>query len=109
MFTAPYPEEPGAKVTGTSTDAAVSMKKKAPTLRAEVLALLRRPTYLSTGLTADEAAGLMHESVLSIRPRFSELVELGQIRDSGLRRDNASGRSAVVWVSVLVGEQTTLF
>lgn len=109
MQISPYPYEPGAKVCGTSTDAAVEMKKKAPTLRAEVLALLRLPAYITHGLTADRAAAILNESVLSIRPRFSELLEMGQIRDSGKRRANQSGKMATVWVAALVGEQITLF
>lgn len=48
-------------------------------------------------LTADEAARLLGESVLAIRPRFSELVKAGQIEDAGARRKNLSGHTATVW------------
>lgn len=48
-------------------------------------------------LTTDECASLLEESVLSIRPRFSELRALGQITDTGDRRLNDSGRRAIVW------------
>jgi predicted ArsR family transcriptional regulator len=47
--------------------------------------------------TADEAASELGESILAIRPRLSELVALGKIEDSGLRRKNASGMTATVW------------
>ena len=40
---------------------------------------------------------MLGESVLAIRPRFSELRALGQITDTGARRINDSGRSAIVW------------
>ena len=102
-----YPEEPGAKFAGTSTEAAVAIKKKAPTLRADVLLILKGRQF--NGCTADEAAAIMGESVLSIRPRFSELLEMGLIKDSGCRRNNASGRAATVWLAVTPSEQKRLF
>jgi hypothetical protein len=34
----------------------------------------------------------------SIQPRTSELRRKGLIRDSGKRRQNATGKSAIVWV-----------
>jgi len=48
-------------------------------------------------LTADETAALMDKTVLAIRPRFAELHKDGVIRDTGERRRNESGKSAVVW------------
>lgn len=48
-------------------------------------------------LTADECATLLGESVLAIRPRFSELLKAGQIEDAGSRRKNLSGHTATVW------------
>lgn len=47
--------------------------------------------------TADEVAEILSRSVLSIRPRISELNRLGFIRDSLKRRRNASGHGAIVW------------
>lgn len=88
-----YPATPGAKVGGTSADAAEAMRPRAGILRAKVLAALR-----STGpATADECADRLGETVLSIRPRFSELRATGLILDTGDRRINDSGRSAIVW------------
>ena len=49
------------------------------------------------GLTADEIAADLGESVLSIRPRVSELHRLGMIEKTKVRRRNASGMSASVW------------
>jgi len=51
----------------------------------------------ANGLTTDECAERLGETVLSIRPRFTELAAKGEIEDSGIRRKNASGRSATVW------------
>jgi hypothetical protein len=87
-----YPENPGYKRGGTSKAAADSMKEKAPKLRGLVL------QYLAAySLTADECADMMQKSVLSIRPRFTELLELGQIADTGTTRRNQSGKQATVW------------
>jgi predicted ArsR family transcriptional regulator len=92
-WTPRYPVTPGAKAPGTSTEAAEAMRPRAGILRAKVLACLRR----LGPLTADECADAMHETVLTIRPRFSELRALNQITDTGERRQNDSGRNAIVW------------
>lgn len=53
---------------------------------------------LTTGnFTADEIAEILEESILSIRPRISELNKAGIIEDTGIRRINDSGNSAKVW------------
>lgn len=67
-------------------------KGRAKTLRDEALLLLARYE-----LTADEVAARLKESVLSIRPRITELKARGLIADTGLRRRNASGEKARVW------------
>lgn len=88
-----YPDAPGHKARETSAAAAAAAADTAPFLRARVL-----DTLASAGdLTADECAGLLGLSVLSIRPRFSELARKGRIRETGERRENVSGRSAAVW------------
>jgi len=91
-----YPSSPGARNRDTSRAAADAMAATAPLLRGKVLAVLER----SNGLTADEVAGRLGLSILSIRPRCTELSRLGQIRDSGDRRNNASGKRAIVWMAV---------
>lgn len=88
-----YPNSPGFKVPGTSQEAAEAVKPTAATLRELCLRMLRR----YGDLTADETAELCNQSVLSIRPRFSELLAKGLIEDDGTRRPNASGRDATVW------------
>jgi len=88
-----YPRAAGAKARDTSHDAAHAITPAAPLLRDQCLAVIRS----SRGLTADEVAGRLGLSILSVRPRITELARLGQIRDSGTRRPNASGRTAIVW------------
>lgn len=91
-----YPQKPGAQDRDTSRAAAEHADETAPQLRARALAVLER----SKGLTADEVAGRLGLSILSIRPRVTELARLGKVRDSGLRRRNASGRNAIVWAPI---------
>jgi predicted ArsR family transcriptional regulator len=87
-----YPHSPGYKEADTSRRAAIAVKPRAATLRQRALELLQQGDY-----TADEIAGLMGESVLSIRPRIAELNKQGLIVDTAKRRKNASGESAKVW------------
>lgn len=90
-----YPDAPGFKRRGTSKAAAPTISR-AEKLRALVLAEIKKAG--KRGLTADEAAGRLGESVLSIRPRVSELFRKNKIAESGERRKNASGVNASVWV-----------
>ena len=105
MIAATYPHHPGAKVGGTSQDAADAIAEPAPTLRAQVLALFHRESQFTT----DEAAAKLGLTVLAVRPRFSELRKLGLIEDSGKRRQNDSGRPANVWRLRTVTPQPELF
>jgi hypothetical protein len=89
-----YPHQPGFKARGTSEAAAEHMKTEAPTLREACLIAIQHARY---PLTADEVAGVLNKSVLSIRPRVAELAAKGLIVDSGTRRENASGRDAIAW------------
>lgn len=90
-----YPETPGYKKSGTSKAAADSMIKKAPSLQQKVLDVL-----FHQDLTADECAAEIGRSLLSIRPRLTELLRLGKIADTGLTRANDSGKQATVWRAV---------
>lgn len=91
-----YPHQPGAQDRETSRAAAAAAGETSALLRARALAVLEG----SRGLTADEVAGKLGLSILSIRPRITELSRLGRARDSGERRHNASGRRAIVWAPV---------
>ncbi|MDF0495383.1 hypothetical protein [Bradyrhizobium yuanmingense] len=89
-----YPDSPGYKVAGTSAEAAAVMAPSAKTLRSAVLRTMIRA---NRAMTADEIATEMKRSILSVRPRVSELRRLGCIRPSGSRGKNESGMSAVAW------------
>lgn len=88
----------GFKEPTTSQDAAIAIEATgvAGRLRGLVLDSLRDFGAMST----DECAAMLGESVLSIRPRFSELKHAKLIEDTGIRHKNASGMSAKVWRSV---------
>jgi hypothetical protein len=89
-----YPTSPGFKAPGPSELAANAISPTAAKLRAMVLAEFQRT---GAGLTADEIAKDLNLSVLSVRPRVSELRRNGQIEQTGSRRKNASGMTATVW------------
>jgi predicted ArsR family transcriptional regulator len=86
-----YPHQAGHK--GAETSQAAARSINAAGLRAKVLKALRN----LGDATADEAADYLKIDKLSIRPRFSELQDMGKVVQTRLRRMNASGRSAVVW------------
>lgn len=88
-----YPHQPGYKARDTAKLAAQSVSSRAPRLRQLCVDQL----LLYGPLTTDECARNMGVDRLSVRPRFSELAALGKIADSGERRKNESGKSAVVW------------
>ena len=87
-----YPEGPGAAPVDTSIGAANQVARRVRPLREKCLDVLARG-----GFTADEIADRLGESVLTIRPRVTELNKLGMITDTGARRPNSSGRPAIVW------------
>ena len=77
----------------TSEKAAKDMKSRAPLLRERTLEQISN----STGLTADEIAANLGESILSIRPRVSELAKRGVVIKTDRTRRNHSGKAAIVW------------
>lgn len=87
-----YPREPGYQKRDTSFRAARQARGRKQETHNRILVLLR-----AKPLTADEIAEYLCESQLYIRPRVTELNELGNISDSGCRRINATGKSAIVW------------
>jgi predicted ArsR family transcriptional regulator len=92
-FAERYPQAPGWKARDTARSAADAAAPRAPLLRERCLAELQ-----SFGpLTADEIARRLKVDRLSIRPRLSELSAIGKVKDSGLRRPNDSGKSAIAW------------
>jgi hypothetical protein len=89
-----YPDTPGFKVSGPSEQAAKAITGKASKMRAAVLAQIAQ---YPGGVTADEIARDLNLSVLSVRPRVSELHRNGEIEQTGGRRKNESGMTATVW------------
>lgn len=91
----PYPATPGYKVPGTAKSAARAVSGRAENMRLRVLGAILKAGH--AGLTADEAAAAIGETVLAVRPRVTELAERGKIEKTGARRENASGLKANVW------------
>lgn len=79
---------------GTSKEAATAMRQSAAVLRERVLRLFEKKLFL----TADECAHQLGASVLSVRPRVTELKKAGRLRKTRLRKTNTSGMSAAVYV-----------
>jgi len=92
-----YPLQAGYKPTSPDTSRESAESINAGTLRAEVLEALK----FFGSLTADEVACKLGLSILSIRPRLSELRKLGAVKDTGIRRKNSSGKNAVVWSALI--------
>jgi hypothetical protein len=90
-----YPDRPGYRRTPTSREAAQKIAPHAKTLQR--LALAEFIAAHPKGLTADQVAKLLGESVLCVRPRCSELRAAGLIEQTPERRVNESGMTAAVW------------
>lgn len=91
-----YPQKPGFKARETAKAAAKSVEPKAKNLRERVYDAIESAGR--AGATADEVAEMLSASILSVRPRVSELVLMGALDDTFQRRANkGSGRHAIVW------------
>jgi hypothetical protein len=90
-----YPDAPGFKAPGPSEDAATAIAPIAGNLRDQVREVIANSP---SGITADGVARELGRSILSVRPRVSELRRLGEIRQSGARGKNESGMTASIWV-----------
>ncbi|MGJ4951836.1 hypothetical protein [Bradyrhizobium sp. HKCCYLS20291] len=82
-----YPTTPGSKTAGASDDAAKLAAPRAGTLRAKVEDLMLK----GYRLTSDEIAALLGQSPFAIRPRCTELVNLGVLIKTENRRKDSSG------------------
>lgn len=78
----------------TRTSAYNHARPRAGDLRERCLAALA-----DAALTADEVAEEVGESILSIRPRITELAQSRDIIRTPMRRMNKSGRMATVWMA----------
>jgi hypothetical protein len=92
-----YPDEPGHRGVDTSIEAARSIEVSVGHLQRIAYRAIRAAG--GRGLTTNELAEAVRIHRDSIQPRTSELKLLGLIRDSGARRTNATGISAIVWVA----------
>jgi hypothetical protein len=97
----PYPSDPRWKAPGTSKDAAEAITSRAKTIRARVLGFLTQHHLGS--FTADQIAAGLGESILSVRPRVSELRRSELIEPTAERRMNKSGMPVQCWRAVLAG------
>jgi hypothetical protein len=95
MSDSTYPDQPGYKAPGPSEDAAKATAAIAGTLRDQVREVI---AMSPSGITADDVAFRLNRSILSVRPRVSELRRLGDIRQAEGRGKNQSGMSASRWV-----------
>lgn len=57
----------------------------------------------SRGLTTHELSETVRIHRDAIQPRTSELRDRGLIRDSGGRRENVTGKLAIVWIATTGG------
>lgn len=92
-----YPDAPGHRNVDTSIAAADAFAPKLGRLQRMAETAIRDAGL--HGLTADELAKRLDLDRWSIQPRTSELKRKGLIRDSGLRRPNATGKRAIVWIA----------
>ena len=72
--------------------------------RLQRIALLAIRAAGSHGLTTHELAETVRIHRDAIQPRTSELRDRGLIRDSGGRRENVTGKRAIVWLAVTGGD-----
>jgi predicted transcriptional regulator len=91
----PYPRDPGWKAPGTSRNAAEAITSRAKTMRARVLGFLTQ--HHPSSFTADQIAADLGESILTVRPRVSELRRSELIEPTTERRVNRSGMMAHCW------------
>jgi hypothetical protein len=92
-----YPDVPGHRAVDTSIAAADAI---APQLgRFQRIALQAIRNAGPHGHTADELAATLKLDRWTVQPRTSELRRKGMIQDSGQRRQNATGKRAIVWTA----------
>jgi len=92
-----YPNAPGHRNVETSIAAADAVAPKLGRLQRMAEGAIRDAG--AHGLTADELAARLEMDRWSIQPRTTELKRKGIVRDSGMRRPNATGKQAIVWIA----------
>jgi hypothetical protein len=91
-----YPHSPGHRGIDTSVEAAAYLEAGLRALQRKAFVAIRAAG--PRGLTTEELTAVLDAPYSSVQPRTSELQRLGLIRDSGLRRRNASGCRAKAWI-----------
>lgn len=76
--------------------AAAEIKRTAETIRNEIVHLFDQTHYL----TPEAAASLLRLSILSVRPRFTELKLDGIIKKTSQTIKNSNDKSVRVWERV---------
>ncbi len=89
-----YRGTPPHQRSDTSIAAAEAIRPSVNGLRARVLQFIQGQC---SGATDEEIQGALQMGGSTERPRRRELVQLGLVLDSGLRRPTASGKKAAVW------------
>jgi hypothetical protein len=83
------------RFTQSSFDGAQAIAPVRETLAAKCLKLVAEAP---NGLTASEVAGALGWDLCSVRPRFTELLRRGKVKDSGERRKARTRVGEIVWV-----------
>jgi hypothetical protein len=91
-----YPYHPGHKAR-SSRPSADKIAPHAKTIRRSAVAAF--VAAYPAGMTADELAVRLGESILTVRPRVSELHATGLVEPTAERRNNDSGHGATVWIA----------
>jgi DNA-binding IclR family transcriptional regulator len=95
-----YPNEPGYKREGTSSEAAARVAPRARLMQQIVYQAIRQEPG-----TCQEIADRLGFDRGSVSPRVTELQHLGFVTDSGVRRYNPSGSRATVWRALSAEER----
>ncbi|WP_426262986.1 hypothetical protein [Sphingomonas sp. PWP1-2] len=96
MHSSIYPEAPGHRGVDTSIAAADTVAASLGRLQRTVFCAVRDAG--ANGATTNELAERLGIDRGTVQPRTSELRRQHMIADSGQRRRNANGKSAIVWV-----------
>lgn len=87
--------------TESSREAEIKITGYAKTIRGRVLSLIKQggATQYVSGWTPDEMVEYLNIDKNTLRPRFSELVRDGLIKDSGSARINKRGNKSTVYIA----------
>ena len=90
-----YPDAPGFKEKGGASEEAA--QRIAPALKKNQTEAFNAFHRAGKPLTADELAEFLGKTIVSVRPRVSELRRLGLIVSTGERRASSFGQASTVW------------